>query len=134
VIARAALLAGLVGLAACGDGGGFPDAAYHPPPLPGMFTASWTITQGGAAATCAQVNATSVLARIVDATSGSDFSTTFACSLGSAVSGALAPSTYNVTYTLLNGSAVLGTATMVGSVTISSNMTTAAPAVVFALP
>ena len=60
--------------------------------------------------TCAQASATIVRVNIADAASGEHASASFACSLGTAVSGALFPSTYNLSFELLGAAGTITTA------------------------
>jgi hypothetical protein len=97
-------------LAACGSGGGIPDAAHTDGPGIGELSVAWSLVDGSAQpTTCEQAGATSVLTTIVDQTNGAQFSSTFACTLGSAVSGALTASTYELHFTLLGPSGTLAT-------------------------
>lgn len=88
-------------LAACGDGGGFPvDAPAEAAPKPGTFALSWTIAGGS----CDDVGATTVSVAI-----SGGFVQDFACSLGTALSGALEPGMYQLTISL-RGTSVISTA------------------------
>ena len=98
-------------VAACGDSGGFADAAEPPPNDPGSFRISWLITTPAQQAqTCAQANATTVLVHIVDAASGERSNASFSCSLGQAVSGALFPATYDLSFELVGAAGTIATA------------------------
>ena len=61
---RPFLLPAVAGLAACGGGGGFPDATIDVgPPAPGSFSLAWSVTDTmGNAITCDQIGAQSVTA------------------------------------------------------------------------
>jgi hypothetical protein len=97
-------------LVSCGSGGGFPDAAHTDDPGIGEFSIAWTLVDGNAQPiTCEQSSATSMLTTITNQANGGEFSSTFACTLGSAVSGALTASTYGLRFTLLGPSGTLAT-------------------------
>ena len=122
-------------LVAC-NGGGFPDAPSEKPAPgdPGGFSVSWSITDaGGQPATCAQAKATSVSVGITDAVSMARASVTFDCGLGAAFSGALASSTYNVSFTLVDAQGTLATATTQTGVVVTANHTTQLAPVTFSL-
>ena len=98
-------------LAACGSGGGVPDAAQIDGPGIGEFSVSWSLVDGNMQPiTCDQAGATGVLTTIKDQTTDALFSSTFACPLGSAVSGALTASTYELHFSLLGANGTLATA------------------------
>jgi len=123
-------------LAACGSGGGFPDAPdVNPDPDPGTFGFSWMLTDAtGHPTTCAQAGATVIRVSITDEATGDVDSALFACSLGDAVSGALFPSTYDLAFTLDGMTGALATAPTQTGVVIQSNRTTQLPnAVVFVI-
>lgn len=124
-------------LAACGSGGGFPDA---PRPadaaVPGTFAMSWTITSMATSMTesCMQAGATQVLVGLTEETRGDAFSQPFACSLGSAASGSITAGTYDFTFALAGANGVI---TMAGSqtgVAIQSQKTAQLMPVVFSAP
>jgi hypothetical protein len=98
-------------LAACGSGGGLPDAAHTDGPGIGAFSVAWSLVDSNAQSiTCDQASAISVLTTIMDQANAALFSSTFACTLGSAVSGALTASTYELHFSLLGASGALATA------------------------
>ena len=77
--------------------GGIPDAPPVIPHDPGTFAVAWSITASGQVTTCMQANATTVQVGIVDVESGAESSSSFDCTLGTAISGGLFASTYNLT-------------------------------------
>ena len=124
----------------CNSGAGFPDA---PPKMdasntPGTFTFSWTLagsdTGSGSDVTCDSVGATTVQVGIVDANTMSSFGQTFDCGLGVGASGALFPSTYNLTFELLGSAGVIATAPPQSGAVIMPNGATAVPDIVFDVP
>ena len=128
------VLAALV-LVACGNGGGFPDAPSEPAPgEPGAFAVAWSITDaGGRPLTCTQANATTVRVGITDEVSMARASVSFTCALGEAFSGALASSTYDLSFALVDDQGTLATAATQTGVTITSDHTTQLATVMFAV-
>jgi len=121
----------VLALAACGSGGGFPDAAHSDSPGVGEFSVAWSLTDRGAQPiTCDQAGATSVLTNITNQMNGGLFSSTFDCKLGSAVSGALTPATYELRFTLLGANGALATASP-QTVALTDEHTTQLGSVVF---
>lgn len=126
----------LIGLAACGDGGGFPDAPLPDSPPPnGTFSLAWTLTDdGGQPVTCDQVGAQAVTAvlRNPDVQGGS--TEVFSCSSGMAMSPGVAPGMYQIDFEL-NGAA---TAPLIDTaprqeVEIKSGQNTALSPITFAI-
>jgi hypothetical protein len=122
-------------LAACGSGGGFPDAFKAPPPPdPGTFAMSWTLADGsGAPVTCAAASASTVHVAIVDEAGGAQFTSNFDCGLTEAVSGSLPVGTYDLSFAL-DGVTVITTAPAQMGVVISSDQTTSIAVVAFVVP
>ncbi|MEO8842970.1 MAG: hypothetical protein ABI591_10440 [Kofleriaceae bacterium] len=115
-------------LASCGSGGGFPDAAHTDGPGIGQFAIAWSLVDGGAQPiTCAQAGATSMLTTITNQANGAQFSSMFACTLGSAVSGTLAASTYELRFSLLGASGTLATVASQTVVLTADHTTPLAP-------
>jgi hypothetical protein len=118
-------------LAACGSGGGIPDAAHSDGPSIGEFSVSWSLVDNtGQPITCEQAGATGVLTTIKDQANDALFSSTFACPLGSAVSGALTGSTYELHFSLLGASGALATASPQTAI-VTADHTTQLQALVF---
>jgi len=124
----------LISLCACGDGGGFPDAAPAPPTGSGMFSLAWTLTTASQQAeTCAQANATTVRLSFADASTGAAYGGTFDCSLGLAVTGALFSATYNIGFELDGANGMIAAAAH-QTATIATNKTTQLQPIVFVTP
>jgi hypothetical protein len=120
--------------AACGDSGGFPDAYVPPvPPDPGTIDAAWSIVDGtGSATTCANVSATHVNVTITEESTHDAYGQPFLCGNLGGLSGPLPPGTYDLDYSLTDGSgAVLATAPSQTGVVVQSDMTATATPVVF---
>lgn len=82
--------------------------------------------------TCAQAGATTVRVNIADRTSGEHASAPFACTLGTAVSGALFPSTYDLGFDLLGAAGTITSAPPQAAV-IRADDTTQLDLVVFSV-
>jgi hypothetical protein len=132
----------------CGSGAGFPDAApkMDASNTPGSLSFTWTLgpdtgSDGGSGSgsgtdndvTCASLGATTVQIGIVDANM-SAFGQSFTCSFGAAVSGALFPSTYSLTFQLLGSAGLIATAPPQTGIVLTSNNTTVVPNIVFDVP
>ncbi len=111
-------------LCACGDGGGFPDAAPPDAPPPGgTFSLAWTLTNAAhMPITCADVGASSVVVTLRDRAKEGGFTETFACSEGHGTSPAVPPAIYDLDFELTGGGQTLATSPRQGMVTIGSNM------------
>ena len=98
----------LVALApACGgDDEASPDANLTPDARPprGTFSLEWTITQGGDAATCADVGASQVTVEWIEQGAGAGNADTFNCSAGNATTIQINVATYDVSIDLLDSS------------------------------
>jgi hypothetical protein len=134
VIARPAVLLAL--LAACGSGGGFPDAPSIPDAAaPGSFRLDWSIVDAQSKPkTCANANATSVIVSLHEETTGGALSASFHCDAGSGISGAVPIGTYDLGFTLVGIGTNVATATAQNGVIVQSNKTTQLAPVVFKLP
>ena len=124
----------VVFVAACGDSGGFPDAYVPPvPPDPGTIDIAWSLVDGaGSATTCADVGATRVNVAIMDEATPDSYAQPFLCGNLGGLSGAIPPGTYDLSYSLTDGSgAVLATGTPQTGVVVQSDMTATATPVVF---
>lgn len=100
-----------VALCACGDGGGFPDAAGpDSPPATGTFSLTWTVTdQGGGPVTCDQIGAQTVTAVMRNPAVQGGSTEVFSCNTGGGTSPPVAPGNYQIDFEL-NGSSLLDTA------------------------
>jgi hypothetical protein len=98
----------LFGLAACGSGGGFPDARPIDSPIPGgRFAVSWTVTDnGGQPISCDPIGAQSITAAIHNRAVEGGETEVFVCSTGSGESQAFTPGIYDMDFQL-NGAIVL---------------------------
>jgi hypothetical protein len=90
---------------ACGDGGGFPDAALPDgPPPTGTFSLAWSLTDtNGAPVTCDQVGALTVTAVLRNPAVQGGSTEVFNCNTGSGTSPGIAPGNYQIDFEL-NGS------------------------------
>jgi hypothetical protein len=101
----------LAACGSCGSGGGFPDSGAPPPVDPGTFAISWVLTDtSGQPISCTDAGATTVHVGITQASNGEQFSTSFECGLGAAVSGELFVASYDLDFTLLDATATITTA------------------------
>lgn len=131
-------LALAVVVAACGSGGGFPDAPRAPDAAhPGTFTMSWTINSmaSGMTESCMQAGATQVLVGLSEEAPGTNaFSQPFSCTLGSAASGSITAGTYDFTFALTGASGVIAMGAPQMGITIQSDKTAQVMPVVFNAP
>lgn len=113
-------------VAACGDGGGFPDApVIDSPPANGAFSMMWTISDTGAQVIpCDRVGAQSVTAILHERSFAGAFPEAFTCGTGMG-SASLAPGIYDIQFELAAPSGLLATATEQRGVQIESGQTTA---------
>ena len=116
-------LASLAALtAACGSGGGFPDArAIDAPPPTGTFTLAWALTDTGSTSiTCDEVGAQSVTVLAHNQAFDGGETEVFVCSTLMGQSPGLTPGTYDFEFELHAASGVLATAPGQHGVVISS--------------
>jgi len=134
VTARALVLSLVVSAAACGGGGGFPDApAFQDAAAPGKFQLDWTLQDSSQQpVTCEAANATTVLVIVHDATD--TLSQPFTCALGNSVSGSIAIGTYDMQITLQGASGTIAQAPEQDGIVISSLMISTLSPVVFTVP
>ena len=125
---------GLVVLvAACGSGGGFPDAADRDSPGVATFSVAWSLVDANAQPeTCDRAGATTVVAMISDQVSYAMYSSSFPCTPASAVSGALTASTYELRFTLIGPTVTLATGGP-QTVILAGDHTTEVAPIVFAV-
>lgn len=133
------LLACALGAAACGgDDDAPPDANLTPDARPprGTFSLSWTITQGGAAATCADVNGSQVVISFIAQGAGSGDNAVINCSAGEGTSQQINVGTYDLDIDLVDSSiqSVLDAPVMVNGVEITENNDTPLDPIVFEVP
>src|SRR5688500_4771908 len=101
-------LAACLGLLACGDAGGVPDArVLAPAPPPGTFSLSWTVDDGAATISCEDVGAVAVSVDIIEQSAGAGVTDAFLCATGGGTSRLLAPGTYDLRVVLTGSGGVL---------------------------
>jgi hypothetical protein len=126
---------GLGLLAACGSGGGFPDArVIDQPPPGGTFTLDWALGDtGNNAITCDQVGAQSVTVLTHNQAVEGGNTQVFACSTLMGQSQAMSPGVYDFDFALVAATGNLATAPGQHSITISSGTNTRLAPLAFAL-
>jgi hypothetical protein len=115
---------GLLGLlAACGSGGGFPDAReIDAAPPTGTFTLDWSVSDpGGQAITCDQVGGQTVTVLAHNRAFEGGETEPFVCSTLMGQSPGLAPGTYDFEFELDASSGILATAPGQYGIEIASN-------------
>lgn len=123
-------------LAACGSGGGFPDARpIDAAPPKGNFTLAWAVTDtSGATITCDQIGAQSVTVLTHNLAEDGGETQPFVCSTLMGQSQAMAPGTYEMSFELLGqASAQLATAPKQTNVVIPEGGTVALQPISFAV-
>lgn len=136
---RTAMLVLLVALAAACGGDDAPEADASTAPdanVPrGTMSLSWTITQGGGAATCGDVGATNVVISFIDPDEGAGMNDFSNCSAGEFTTYEINPGTYNVDIDLVDVSAnsLLDAPIEQDGVEVQANDDTALDAVTFEL-
>ncbi|HPH69887.1 MAG TPA: hypothetical protein PLF40_29245 [Kofleriaceae bacterium] len=130
---RRILTCALVTAAACGSGGGFPDApTKDAPPPKGTMTLAWRVESStGETIPCAQVQGQSVVATIENTDAVGGTTELFSCVDGMGTSGPLAPGNYRMRMALNGSGTQLAEAPTVGNIKIVSDQDTAVPAQVF---
>ncbi|HVK83266.1 MAG TPA: hypothetical protein VM513_04115 [Kofleriaceae bacterium] len=113
-------------LAACGDGGGFPDApGIDSPSANGSFSMMWTIADTGAQViSCDRVGAQSVTAILHERSHAGAFPEAFTCNSGMG-SASLGPGIYDIQFELRAPSGLLAMAAEQKGVVVMSGQTTA---------
>jgi hypothetical protein len=121
--------------AACGSGGGFPDAAKPPPPPgPGSVALDWKLqNSAGQPVTCTSVNATTVFVDMRDADTAAAFSATFSCPIGTGVSGAIPSSTYDIRFSLINNNGTIASAPPQNAIVVPAYKTTQLTPITFVI-
>ena len=131
---RAALTLILFVSAACGGGGGFPDAKSKDDaavPL-GTFHLSWSLTDANdAPIDCARVAAITVTATLRSASVSGGSTQVFTCNGGTGTSQGIAPGTYSIDYELDAGSGMISSLPRVQGIVIQSNQVTELSPLVF---
>ena len=126
---------GLLLLAACGSGGGFPDARpIDSPPPKGTFSLAWTVSDTGSnPITCDQIGGQSVTAVAHNEAFDGATPEVFVCSTLMGQSPGLEPGTYDFKFTLDSSTGTLATAPDQNQVVIASNQDTPLTPIAFAL-
>lgn len=103
---------GLVLVAACGSGGGFPDAAVHDTvPPTGTFSATWSVTDpSSGSVACDKIGAQTVTVLAHNRGVDGGLSEVFSCATGSGMSEGLLPGTYDLRFELDGPAGVIATA------------------------
>ena len=132
------LLLALLAVAACGgDDEPSADASTAPDAnVPrGTMSLSWTITQGGDAATCADVGATNVVISWIDPDQGAGMNDISNCAAGEFTTIEINPGTYNVDIDLVDvaASSLLDAPIEQDGVEVQANDDTALDPVTFEL-
>ncbi len=127
-----------LGAAACGgDDEPAADANTTPDARPprGTLSLSWTITDGGDPATCADVGASQVTIELVRQGEGAGIPDSFNCTAGEAMTIEIAVGTYDVDVDLVDASlaSLLDAKVMQNGVEVTENNDTALDPVVFGL-
>lgn len=98
-------------VAACGSGGGFPDAPVADAAIPGTFSLDWVVTdEGDRAIDCDVIGANSVTVLAHNRAFSGGETQVFSCRTGTGVSQALTPGTYDFEFQLVGDSDVIATA------------------------
>lgn len=127
-----------LGAAACGGGEDAPPDANLTPDAHaprGTMSLSWTITQGGVAATCEDVGASQVTIEWVEQGAGAGNADSFNCAAGEAMTIQIAVATYDVDIDLvdLSRQSLLPAKIMQNGVEVTEGNDTALDPVVFEL-
>lgn len=125
VLCRA--LAVALALAACGDGGGFPDAPLPDSPVPGgTLSLQWSLTDtNGAAITCERLGAQVVTLVLRNRDVSGASTEVFVCSSMAGTTPKVAPGTYDVAFELQHGTfGLIAQASTQLGVVVESNQNT----------
>lgn len=123
-------------LAACGGGGGFPDAPPSPDGIPtGTFSLDWSLVRmsDGSPITCNEVDGTTVTLLLRNRGFSGGFTEVFSCNTKTGISGPVPVGAYDVNFELTGPSGTIATAPeQRGPVVTAGNTTPLAP-VTFAI-
>ena len=121
--------------AACGSGGGFPDArAIDAAPPLGTFSLAWTVTDtNGVAIRCDQVGAQAVTVIVHNRAVDGANTQVFGCSSKNGTSQGLAPGTYDMDFELDGAATMLGTSPTQHGIVITSSENIALTPISFAV-
>jgi hypothetical protein len=115
----------LVALAACGSGGGFPDAKIDSPPGKGTFSVAWSVTDAtGAAISCDTVGGVTVSIAVHNAVVENGTVEVFTCSTRTGNSMPLDPGAYDLAFELDSVSGAISSAPAQQGVAITAGGTT----------
>jgi hypothetical protein len=126
--------AAALALAACGGGGGFPDAPpIDNPPVNGTLAFSWEIHDtDGAVIPCERVGALSMTATLHELSTAGGFTEPFSCNTGMGVA-SVAPGTYEIGFELDAPSGIIATATKQTGLVVASAGASVVPKATFTL-
>ncbi|MDX2089316.1 MAG: hypothetical protein SFX73_15785 [Kofleriaceae bacterium] len=119
-------------VAACGDGGGFPDAPIDQgPPANGAFSVAWAVQDSvSTPITCDRVGGQSVTVILHEKGTQGGFTEAFTCGTGMG-SASVPPGEYDLNFELRSATGILSTAPEQNPVVIKPNETTALAPLVF---
>jgi hypothetical protein len=123
-------------LAACGGGGGFPDAPPAPEGIPmGTLSLDWSLVRmsDGSPINCDQVDGTTVTLLLRNRGFSGGFTEVFTCNTKSGVTGPIPIGTYDVNFELTGPGGTLSTAPEQQGPVVTANNTTALAPVQFAV-
>jgi hypothetical protein len=124
----------LVALAACGSGGGFPDAKIDSPPGTGTFSLDWSVTDAdGAAISCDTVGGVTVTVSVHDIAVENGSAEVFTCSTLMGGSMPLDAGTYDLTFELDAVSGPISTAAPQSGIAIAGGANTPLSPVTFSV-
>jgi hypothetical protein len=129
-----AFAAGLL-LAACGSGGGFPDARPPDAPTPGgHFSLAWTVTDtNNQPITCDQIGAAQITVLLHNRSVEGGETEVFSCSTGGGTSQGFRPGIYDIRFELGGAIGVIAAGPEQLGVELISGQTTALTPIVFAV-
>jgi hypothetical protein len=130
------LCATVLCLAACGGGGGFPDAPPEPDGIPqGTMSLDWSLVRmsDGSPITCNEVDGTTVTLLLRNRAFNGGFTEVFSCNTKSGVTGPMPVGTYDVNFELTGTSGTISTAPEQQGPVVTANSTTALTPVTFSV-
>jgi hypothetical protein len=134
-MARSLRMVGLVLVAACGGGGGFPDAKPIDTAVPtGTFTVDWSLTDtNNQNLTCDRIGAQSVTVLVHNRAVMGGSTAVFTCPTGTGQSQAIDAGTYDMQFELDGQAGVLATAPAQSNIVITPGQNTRLAPLVFAV-
>ena len=119
-------------LAACGDGGGFPDAPPPDAPEMGTFALTWSVVdQNNQPVGCARIAAQTVTVLVHNLAFLGGTTEVFNCDTGMGTSGQLITGTYEMDFELRSTSGVIATGAHQTGIVIEKDRETALMSVTF---